>query len=121
MGAVGALRPKGQGTWQGLLGDPGLLAGAAAGFVSAVLALWAMRGLPLGTGLFWLASFPIFAAGLGFGPAAAVLAGLLASLLVAGFGGGFAALTFLVLFGVPAPLLVVTALRRGRVSLSVPL
>ena len=103
MAAVSALGPQGQGRWQGLLGDPGLLAGAAAGFVSAILALWAMRGLPLGTGLFWLASFPLFAAGLGFGAAAAVVAGLLATLLVALVQGGFAAMTYLVLFGVPAP------------------
>jgi hypothetical protein len=125
MGAVSALRPQGQGQnqgkWQGLLGNPGLLAAGAAGLVSAVLALWAMRGLPLGTGLFWLASFPIFAAGLGFGAASAAAAGLLALLLVAAFQGGFAALTYLVLFGAPAPLLVATALRRGRVALSLPL
>ncbi|TDH58755.1 hypothetical protein E2C06_30995 [Dankookia rubra] len=121
MGAVSALRPQGQGRWQGLLGDPGLLAGAAAGLVSAILALWAMRGLPLGTGLFWLASFPVFAAGLGFGAAAAVLAGLLATLLVALVQGGFAAMTYLVLFGVPAPLLVATALRGGKLALSLPL
>ena len=121
MGAVSALRPQGQGRWQGLLGDPGLLAGAAAGLVSAILALWAMRGLPLGTGLFWLASFPLFAAGLGFGAAAAVVAGLLGILLVALVQGGFAAMTYLVLFGVPAPLLVATALRAGKLSLSLPL
>jgi hypothetical protein len=121
MGAVSALGPQGQGKWQGLLGDPGLLAGAAAGLVSAILALWAMRGLPLGTGLFWLASFPIFAAGLGFGAAAAVVAGLLGLLLIALVQGGFAAMTYLVLFGVPAPLLVLTALRGGRLALSLPL
>lgn len=116
-----ALRPQGQGKFQGLLGDPGLLAGVAAGLVSTILALWAMRGLPLGTGLFWLASFPLFAAGLGFGAAAAVLGGLLGILLIALVQGGFAAMTYLVLFGVPAPLLVLTALRGGRLTLSLPL
>jgi hypothetical protein len=121
MGAVTAPRPQGQGTWQGLFGNPGLLAAGAAGFVSAVLALWAMRGLPLGTGLFWLASFPLFAAGLGFGAASAVAGGLLATLLVASFGNGYAALTYLVLFGVPAPLLVAAALRGGQLRLSLPL
>jgi len=69
MGAVSAPRPQGQGNWTGLFGNPGLLAGVAAGLVSAVLALWAMHGLPLGTGLFWLTSFPLFVAGLGFGAA----------------------------------------------------
>ncbi|WP_431271375.1 hypothetical protein [Dankookia sp. P2] len=80
-----------------------------------------MRGLPLGTGLFWLASFPLFAAGLGFGAAAAVVGGLLATLLIALVQGGFATVTYLVLFGVPAPLLMTTALRSGRLSLSLPL
>jgi len=121
MGAVSAPRPQGQGNWTGLFGNPGLLAGVAAGLVSAVLALWAMRGLPLGTGLFWLASFPVFAAGLGFGAAAAVVAGLLGILLIALVQGGFAAMTYLVLFGVPAPLLVATAVRGGRLALAFPL
>jgi len=63
MGAVTAQRPQGQ----GLFAHPGLLAAVAAALASTVAALWAMRGLPFGTGLFWLASFPLFAAGLGFG------------------------------------------------------
>lgn len=117
MGAVTAQRPQGQ----GLLAHPGLLAAVAAGLASTVAALWAMRGLPLGTGLFWLASFPLFAAGLGFGAACAGAAALLAAALVAIFGNGFAGVTYLVLFGVPAPLLVAAALRGGRVSLSLPL
>ena len=52
---------------EGFLRD--VLAAGAAGFASAALALWAMRGLPLGTGLFWITAFPLFAAGLGFGRA----------------------------------------------------
>ncbi|MCB4823454.1 hypothetical protein [Roseicella aerolata] len=112
---------QGQGQGQGVFGNPGLLAAGAAGFASAVAALWAMRGLPLGTGLFWIASFPLFAAGLGFGPASAIAASLLATLLVALAGGGFAAVIFLALFGMPAPLLVLAALRGGKVTLSLPL
>ena len=121
MAAVSALGPQGQGRWQGLLGDPGLLAGAAAGLVSAILALWAMRGLPLGTAFLWVTPFPLFAAGLAFGPASAVAAGLLGTLLVALSGGGFAATLFLALFALPAPLLVLAALRGGRLGLSLPL
>ncbi|MDO9708810.1 hypothetical protein [Paracraurococcus lichenis] len=117
MGAVIAKRPQGQ----GLFGNPGLLASGAAGFASAVLALWAMRDLPLGTGLLWVAPFPLFAAGLGFGPASAVAAGLLGTLLVAVSGGGYAATVYLVLFGVPAPLLVLAGLRGGRLGLAMPL
>ncbi|RAI59514.1 DUF2232 domain-containing protein [Roseicella frigidaeris] len=113
MGAVTATGPQGQGQGQTLSSHPGLLAAGAAGCISALCALWAMRGLPLGTGVFWLASFPLFAAGLGFGPASAVAAGLLALLLVAVSAGGFAALIYLVLFGVPAPLLVAAAFRSG--------
>jgi hypothetical protein len=116
---VTATGPQGQG--QGVFGNPGLLAAGAAGFVSAVAALWAMRGLPLGTGLFWIASFPLFAAGLGFGPASAIAGSLIATLLVAIVGGGHAALIFLALFGMPAPLLVLAALRGGKVTLSLPL
>jgi hypothetical protein len=45
----------------------GLLAGVAAGLVSAIAALAAFRGLPGGMGLFWLSPLPLFLAGLGFG------------------------------------------------------
>jgi hypothetical protein len=123
VGAVTATGPQGQGQGQGqgVFGNPGLLAAGAAGCASAVAALWAMRGLPLGTGLFWISSFPLFIAGLGFGPASAITAGLLATLLVVLAGGGFAALIFLALFGVPAPLLVLAAVRGGRITLSLPL
>ncbi|MBK1661680.1 hypothetical protein [Paracraurococcus ruber] len=97
----------------GVFGNPGLLAAGAAGCVSAVCALWAMRGLPLGTGVLWIASFPLFAAGLGFGVASAAVASLLGVLLVAISGGGFAAVIYLALFGIPAPLLVLAA--QGQV------
>ncbi|NOG70242.1 hypothetical protein HJG45_07650 [Roseicella sp. DB1501] len=129
MRAVTATGPQGQGQGQGLSSHPGLLAAGAAGCVSAICALWAMRGLPLGTGIFWLASFPLFAAGLGFGAASAAVAGLLALLLVAISAGGFGAIVYLVLFGAPAPLLVAAAQWSGqwsgpgggRIGLSLPL
>ena len=56
---------------RGLLDDPRWLAAAIGGIVSAIAALWAMRGLPLGFAAFWLTSLPIFAAGLGFGSGSA--------------------------------------------------
>ncbi len=87
----------------------GLTAAVAAGLLAAVAALWAFRGLPLGTLLLWLTPFPMFAAGLAFGPASAVVAAALAALLVAVAGGGASALVFLALFGVPVSLLLVTA------------
>jgi hypothetical protein len=106
---------------QGFLGNPGLLAAGAAGLAASVAAMWAFRGLPLGTALFWLAPFPLFAAGLAFGPASAVLAVLLAVPLVALVGGTLPVLVFLALFGAPVVLLLLTALRGGRAELSVPL
>jgi hypothetical protein len=117
MGAVTALRPPGQ----AFLGNPGLLAAGAAGLVSALLALWAFRGLPLGTGVLWLTAFPIFAAGLAFGAKSAILGGLFATLLVGVAGSGIAALIYLALTGVPAPLLVSAGLRGGRVQPGLPL
>lgn len=110
---------------QGVFGHPGLLAAGAAGFASAVCAVWAMRGLPLGTGVLWLSSFPLFAAGLGFGAASAIAGSLVATLLVALVSGGYGATIYLALFGIPAPLLVLAGLRGGpggpQVSLAMPL
>jgi hypothetical protein len=83
--------------------------------------MWAFRGLPLGTALFWLTPFPLFATGLAFGPFSALLAVLLAVPLVGLVGGGLPVLVFLALFGAPAVLLLLTAVRGSQVSLSVPL
>jgi hypothetical protein len=107
--AVSGTRPHGT----GLMSDPRLLAAGAAGFVSAAAALWAFRGLPMGTALFWLSSFPIFAAGLGFGSGAAVGAAALAATLLALVGSMVAAVAFLALFGAPAALLLAAGLRGG--------
>jgi hypothetical protein len=117
MGAVTALRP----TPQGMIGNPAWLAAGAAGFASAMLALWAFRGLPLGTLVLWFAAAPIFAAGLGFGLVSAVSAAGLAALLVWGFGKGIAAVIYLALFGAPAPLLLAAGLRGGGFQPGLPL
>ena len=95
------------------MSDPRLLAAGAAGFASAAAALWAFRGLPMGTALFWLSSFPLFAAGLGFGSGAAVGAAALAATLLALVGSLVAAVAFLALFGAPAALLLAIGLRGG--------
>ncbi len=107
MEAVSGARPR----RPGLLSDPRLLAVGAAGFAAAAAALWALRGLPLGTALFWLSPFPLFAAGLGFGPGAAAAAVGLAAALLWALSGFPAALAFLALFGAPAALLLATGLR----------
>jgi hypothetical protein len=96
-----------------MMSDPRLLAACAAGFASAAAALWAFRGLPMGTALFWLSSFPIFAAGLGFGSGAAVGAAALAATLLALVGSLVAAAAFLALFGAPAALLLTVGLRSA--------
>jgi hypothetical protein len=82
----------------------------AAGLVSALLALAALRGLPFGTVLFWFSPFPLFAAGFAFGwPAAAqaVLAGVLVTVVSGGVPG---TLAWVVLFAMPAVLLLRLAL-----------
>jgi hypothetical protein len=66
----------------GLFGRPEALAAAAAGACSALCALWAMRGLPLGGLLLWLTPLPIFAAGFGFGARTAVYAAALSTAVV---------------------------------------
>lgn len=98
---------------QGLPASQGLTAAGAAGLLATVAALWAFRGLPLGTALLWLTPFPLFAAGLAFGPAAGIVAAALAASLVAVAGGGVAALVFLVLFAVPVSLLLLAARTSG--------
>jgi hypothetical protein len=95
------------------MSDPRLLAAGAAGFACAAAALWAFRGLPLGTALFWLSSFPLLAAGLGFGAGAAAGAAAVAAALLVLVGGLAAAMAFLALFGAPAALLLAAGLRGG--------
>jgi hypothetical protein len=108
----------GNGGQASLLDDPRLLAAGAAGLASAVLALAAFRGLPLGTLGFWLSPMPLFLAGMGFGTAAAF-----GALAVAAIALWLAASTaglwlFLVGFGIPALLLVAAA---GQGQLGRPL
>lgn len=82
----------------------------AAGLISALLALPALRGLPFGTVLFWFAPFPLFAVGLAFGwPAAAqaVLAGVLVTAVSGGVPG---TLAWVLLFAMPVVLLLRLAL-----------
>ena len=106
---------------RGLLDDPRWLAAAIGGIASAIAALWAMRGLPLGFAAFWLASLPIFAAGLGFGSASAFGALGIGTLIVLIFASEWPALIYLLGFALPALLMVATGLRGGRLDASAPL
>jgi len=106
---------------RGLLDDPRLLAAALGGIVSAIAALWAMRGLPLGLASFWLTSLPIFAAGLGFGSGSAFGAVVFGSLILLMLASEWPALIYLLGFALPALFMVVTGLRAGRLDAAGPL
>jgi hypothetical protein len=90
----------------GLLDDPRLLAAGAGGLLAACLALWALRGLPLGAGAFWASPLPLLLAGMGFGPVAAFVAVVVAALTLWLAGTVVGVWVFLLGFGIPALLLV---------------
>ena len=96
--------------------NPAVLAASAAGLISAMLMLWAMRGLPLGGALMWLAPGPLFGAGLAFGPVWAGVALLVGAAVVALGSSLVGTLFWLALFAWPAWLLVTLYLQRGSVS-----
>ena len=96
--------------------NPAVLAASAAGLISAVLMLWAMRGLPLGGLLLWLAPAPLFGAGLAFGAPWAAVAVVVGAAVVALGSSTLGMVFWLALFGWPAWLLVLLYLRRGSVS-----
>jgi hypothetical protein len=101
-------------------GNPAALAAAAGGLIAAILALWAMRGLPLGGVVLWFAPAPIFAAGLAFGPPTAWLAAA-AGALVMGFSAHPIALAFyLAMFALPAALLITLYMRPAGPAVSAP-
>lgn len=106
---------------QGFLRDPRWLAAVAGGLVAAVLSLWAMRGLPLGFAAFWLTPLPLFAAGLGFGPAAAAAAAGLAALIHVVLSGSMPMLVFITAFGIPTVAMVLAGFRAGRIEPGLPL
>jgi len=101
--------------------DPRLLAAGAAGLASAVLALWAFRGLPAGPAFFWLSPMPLFMAGIGFGQGALLGSVGLGMVLMLLLGSGLTAGIWLVAFGLPALALTMAGLRNGRIEPSMPL
>jgi len=100
--------------------NPGVLAASAAGLISALLMLWALRGLPLGGVMIWLSPSPLFAAGLSFGPVVAGMAVAMGAVAVALGSSMLGMVVFLVLIAVPSLLLVALYLRPGGQSLSGP-
>jgi hypothetical protein len=109
----------------GLANDPRILAGAAAGLVSALAALWTFNGLPLGTLLFWLSPLPLFLAGLSFGlPSALIALAVTALALLLGSPGIAPVGVHMGFHALPAILLLAAGLpnrTRGQVSLGLPL
>ncbi len=105
----------------GLFGQPAALAAGAAGLCSALLALWAMRGLPLGGVLLWIAPLPLFAAAFAFGARTAIFAIGIASLAVLLGSTTLGLAVFLAVFGVPVALISATSVQSGRMDLSLPL
>lgn len=99
--------------------DPRWLAAGAAGLASAVLALWAFRGLPLGTPALWLAPLPLFLAGMGFGPASLLVALATAVMALTISASTVALGIYLAAFGAPVAVLGV-AYALGRGSLDLP-
>ncbi len=100
--------------------NPGILAASAAGLISALLMLWALRGLPLGGALLWLSPAPLFSVGLAFGPAGAALAGLLGAAVVGLSSSMLGMVFYALLFAVPAWLLVALFLRPTVPNVSAP-
>jgi len=93
----------------GVFGRPETLAAAAAGACSALFALWAMRGLPLGGLLLWAAPLPIFAAGFGFGARTATYATAVSAAVVVLTSSFLGFAIHLALFCLPATLIVALA------------
>jgi hypothetical protein len=89
--------------------------------------LWAFHGLPLGALLFWLAPLPLCLAGLGFGLPSLVIAVAVAGVaLLVDSISILPVLIYLGAFGLPALLLLATALRGlaqggGHLALGLPL
>lgn len=97
-----------------------MTASLAGGIISALLALAAVRGLPLGAALFWLAPFPLFALAFSFGAPALLVALGTGAFVALVSGGGAAAALWVLLFGLPAFVLSSFAMRGGAVVLSLP-
>lgn len=100
--------------------NPGVLAASAAGLSSALLMLWALRALPLGSVLLWLAPTPLYAARLAFGPVVAAVAVAVGGTVVAIGSSLLGTGVYLTLVAVPTLLLVTLFLRPGGQSLSGP-
>ncbi len=100
--------------------NPGVLAASAAGLSSALLMLWALRALPLGSVLIWLAPTPLYAAGLAFGPVVAAVAVAVAGTVVALGSSMLGMGVYLLLIAAPTLLLVTLFLRPGGQMLSGP-
>lgn len=97
-----------------------MTASLAGGIISALLALAAVRGLPLGGVLFWFAPFPLYALAFAFGPSAMLAAGGVGAAVALASGGLAASALWIVLFGLPAIAFSLMAQRGNTLSLPLP-
>lgn len=111
--------PKGPAGNGGVLADARMLAAGAAGLVAAFLMLWSLRGLPVGMLALWMTALPLFLAGISFGGVAVIGAVVVGSFALLVAGGSFAFGMFLLAFGGPVLLLVLSA-RSAPGGLSLP-
>jgi len=93
--------------------DARTTAALAAGLISALAALAAVRGLPLGGLILWLSPFPLFALAFAFGPGAMPMAVGAGAVVAMVSGGAPAVALWLLLFALPAALLSALAARGG--------
>jgi len=93
----------------------------AAGIISALATLAALRGIPLGGVLLWLTPFPLFALAFAFGASALPMAVGVGTLVAIVSGGAPAAAVWVLLFALPASALTALAARGGgALSLGLP-
>jgi hypothetical protein len=97
-----------------------MTASLAGGLMSALLALAAVRGLPLGGVLFWLAPFPLYALAFAFGASALLPAAGVGALVTIASGGLPASALWILLFGLPAVAFSSLAMRGAALSLGLP-
>lgn len=101
--------------------DARMTAALAAGILSALATLAAVRGIPLGGLLLWFTPFPLFALAFAFGAAALPMAAGAGLLVTVVSGGPAASAIWLLLFALPATVLSMLAARgSGASALGLP-
>jgi hypothetical protein len=101
--------------------SPVTLAALTGGVLSALFALWAMRGLPFGGLLLWLTPLPLFAAGFAFGAKAGLVAAAIGAACVVLLSSAFGLAIYAVMFSLPVAFILSAMNRPQGFDLSLPL